>query len=670
MLHQVSLLALRANDIQSAIPDITRLVRDTLHLHTVGIILHDDGWVIQDGHGPDTLSALNPGVASIGEVLTGPATEPKRLHCWDNEQAEPDSIDAGYRVEMFANDLPAGFIFVRGAGIDQSEELMTDLLSRIGEILVEASGWRSDLAERRGRNAATVDIRQLLDVIAQLATLTDIDGDVQSLLADIGRILDADLVSLVVSDPSQPELFMSDPVWDMMPDEAMQRLVAAPAVRRAVDSGQSQIGEIVQHSARINGFAHVLALPLVARGESVGVLIVERDNPFVFSDREAAEIIADHLSFSLDRIRRVRGYSRQNLLLSLVERVTAFIARSTDDDDLLARMAREIRRTFGYDCSIALIVGNRLIFRALELGSQDLIPDWLDEGIPLEAGVMGRVARTGQPAFVRNVKTDSSFLDVGRNTVSEIAVPIRIADQVVGVLNVESGADNPLQNLDFEILLILANHIGIALSNRQLIAAERESRVAIEAIQRVSTIVAETLDPEESLRLMAATLAEVLNYPVVSLALVEGRWLIRKANHGYDSDEFAGVMGIDEGISGRVARSGIPVLLEDVNLDPAYIRQRQDLTSEVCVPIRCGGEVAGVLNVEGNQDRPVTERDLHLLTTFAEHAGVLLNNARAYAELSREATLDPMTGVPNLRYFQQKLHGSSSRRSETTAICR
>ena len=34
---------------------------------------------------------------------------------------------------------------------------------------------------------------------------------------------------------------------------------------------------------------------------------------------------------------------------------------------------------------------------------------------------------------------------------------------------------------------------------------------------------------------------------------------------------------------------------------------------------------------------------------------MLLNNAMAYAELSREATLDPMTGVPNLRYFQQQL---------------
>src|SRR5690606_7320165 len=124
-------------------------------------------------------------------------------------------------------------------------------------------------------------------------------------------------------------------------------------------------------------------------------------------------------------------------------------------------MAREIRRTFGYDVSIAMISGNRLQFHAIEIGSQGQIPDWIQEGIPLESGIMGRVARTGQPAFVRNVHADPSFLDIGQESASEIAVPIRIGDEVVGVLNVESNHETPLENIDYEILLILTNHIGI-----------------------------------------------------------------------------------------------------------------------------------------------------------------------------------------------------------------
>jgi diguanylate cyclase (GGDEF)-like protein len=114
-------------------------------------------------------------------------------------------------------------------------------------------------------------------------------------------------------------------------------------------------------------------------------------------------------------------------------------------------------------------------------------------------------------------------------------------------------------------------------------------------------------------------------------------------------------INVNDGISGRVARTGQPVFVADVSADRDYIQVRPDLASEICVPIRCNGEIVGILNVEGTAERPVTERDLHLLTTFAEHAGVLLNNARAYAALSKEATLDAMTGVPNLRYFQQQL---------------
>lgn len=654
-LHHLSLLIVRSDDVRATLAEVARTIQDLLAVQLIGLSLGEEVWMIQTGRQDDT-----PGSDAADEDSEPIAERHSNLRrisdFGDDEPATRHGVTS--RISIQAQGQSSGFLLIRVDGRVALDDDAIDLLERVGDTLAVAIERERQALHRNPGVPAVANVRRLLDIISHLATLTTVDAAIQTLLVDIAELLNTDVVSLIAPDPTQPRLFTSNPTAMMAAADELLKLAAAPVVRRALDLGQMQIGNITRRDDGVNATTNALAIPLLTRGESVGILILERagEELFSLSERETASIVSRHLAFSLERERRVRAYSRQNLLLSLVERVTAFIARSTDADDLLMRMAREIRRTFGYDCSIAMVAGNRLEFRAIELGGQGPMPDWVREGIPLETGIMGRVARTGQPVFVRDVRADPSFLDTGRDTVSEIAAPIRVGDQVVGVLNVESRGNNPLESLDFEILLILANHIGIALTNRKLIGSEREARIAIEAIQRVSTIVAETLDPDESLRRIAATLADILGYPVVSLALIEGRNLVRRASYGYDPDNMPEMIGVHEGVSGRVVRTGQPVLIEDTRADADYLGARVDLTSEVCVPIRCNGEIIGILNVEGNAERPVTYRDLHLLTTFAEHAGVLLNNAQAYAALSREATLDPMTGVPNLRYFQQELH--------------
>ena len=645
-LYRISLRIARSSDLETDLQEIVDTIRVLLDLDTVSLFLQNFGIVVHSDRSDES---------SAGSSATESTSfRPRILVDLNAEKPTGSSV----RIPVHHGDQPVGFMLVRIRVNEDLDPELSELLAKIGSVLAESVERERSLAGLRADRSGYVDVKQLLDILSRIATLPRFDENVQPLLFDIAELLDAVRVSIIAPDPLKPRLFASgtSPMADV--DDELLRLVAAPAVRQALNSGQMQVIEPEHRPEAPSTPMVLMAVPITAQNEITAVLVVEsdRERKFSFGERETVAVIGHHLSVCLERESSVHAYVRQNLLLALVERVTVFIAQSMNADDFLALMTREIRRTFGYDCSIAMIAGNRLVFHGIELGEDEPIPEWLEDGIPLESGIMGRVARTGEPAFVRNVRSDPAFIDTGRNTVSEIAVPIRMSGDVVGVLNVESSPENPLRGIDYEILLVLANHIGIALRNRSLIASERETRMAMEAIQRVSTIVAETLDPDESLWRIARTLGESLGYPLVSLALLEGRELVLKANYGYASNSNPRALSVDEGISGRVVSSGHPVFLEDVNSDPDYVRDRPDLTSEVCVPIRCNGEIVGILNVEGTRARPVTERDLHLLTTFAEHAGVLLNNARAYAALSQEATLDPMTGVPNLRFFQQELH--------------
>jgi diguanylate cyclase (GGDEF)-like protein len=137
--------------------------------------------------------------------------------------------------------------------------------------------------------------------------------------------------------------------------------------------------------------------------------------------------------------------------------------------------------------------------------------------------------------------------------------------------------------------------------------------------------------------------------------------LVSSAAVGLDPDARPAVIRLGEGIVGSVAMTNQPRFVPDVTQEPDYVRFREDVTSEICVPVSCGGNLVGVLNVEGTLERPLTLHDLHLLQSFAEHAGILLNNAQLYGQLQTLASRDPMTDLLTERELQRRLREELAR---------
>jgi sigma-B regulation protein RsbU (phosphoserine phosphatase) len=86
---------------------------------------------------------------------------------------------------------------------------------------------------------------------------------------------------------------------------------------------------------------------------------------------------------------------------------------------------------------------------------------------------------------------------------------------------------------------------------------------------------------------------------------------------------------LGQGIVGTVIQTGHPIYVPDAGSDPRYIAVRETTLSELAVPIIVRDEVVGALNLESDHADSYTERDLRSLTTFANHAGVAIERARA-----------------------------------------
>jgi signal transduction histidine kinase len=88
---------------------------------------------------------------------------------------------------------------------------------------------------------------------------------------------------------------------------------------------------------------------------------------------------------------------------------------------------------------------------------------------------------------------------------------------------------------------------------------------------------------------------------------------------------------------GRAVRTNQPVLAPDVHQDYDYVAILASTQTEIAVPLRKGGVVFGVLNVESPHSGSLTEDDLRLLTLMADQISVAIENAALYEHLRQHA---------------------------------
>lgn len=181
---------------------------------------------------------------------------------------------------------------------------------------------------------------------------------------------------------------------------------------------------------------------------------------------------------------------RQAQELALLGRIRTALAQELELSSLFRTVVEAIATTFGYtQVSLYLLHDDELVLQH-QVGYNQVI-----SRLPTTQGIMGRVAYSGQPTLLKDVRADPAFLGAIEGIVSEVCVPIRQQDEVMGVLNVESTHGVCLTEADLHLMDALAEHVSMAVRRAQLYQRVRESE---ERYRSVVAVLAEgiiVLDP-------------------------------------------------------------------------------------------------------------------------------------------------------------------------------
>jgi two-component system, cell cycle sensor histidine kinase and response regulator CckA len=164
----------------------------------------------------------------------------------------------------------------------------------------------------------------------------------------------------------------------------------------------------------------------------------------------------------------------------------------------------------------------------------------------------------------------------------------------------------------------------------ELLASARRQQRELELLDQVRAALAREGELSLIIRTVVEGIAAAFGYTQVSLYLRQDDILICQHQVGYD--RVIERIPVTRGVMGRVARTGVAAFLADVQADPDFVGAIPGIVSEVCVPLRDRGKVAGVLNVESTGGIAMAEADLRLMAALGEHVSIAIAKARLSAE--------------------------------------
>ena len=261
-----------------------------------------------------------------------------------------------------------------------------------------------------------------------------------------------------------------------------------PLARVAVTTGPIVLDLVVEGLLRQGGVQEIaerrylMGVPLTARGESHGVLFVTSPERDALDDQVAQLLttVGQQLGVAIQSQRLYRAQQRRAEQFRVISEVGRRITSSLDVQEVVREIVRPVHERLGYSSiGIGLIEGDQVVMNAGAGASWDR-PGHLPPRFRIgQEGLIGRVAAEGVTLLAADVRLDPAYLALADSpsTRSELVIPLRAQEAVIGVLDVQSDRTDAFDEDDRAVLESLAAQAAIAIVNARLYARAREVAV-------------------------------------------------------------------------------------------------------------------------------------------------------------------------------------------------
>ncbi|MCS7178096.1 MAG: GAF domain-containing protein [Anaerolineae bacterium] len=264
----------------------------------------------------------------------------------------------------------------------------------------------------------------------------------------------------------------------------------------------------------------------------------------------------------------------------------------------------------------------------------------------LAEGLGGWVLRSRQAVRIDDVEADSRWrrlpeAESGVPVRAALCVPLISSRRAIGILTCLHPQPGYFDDDDLRALRFISDQATVALENAWLFALEEQRRHLADTLREIARALTATLDLDEVLSLILASLSQVVPHDSASIFLVEGPRLVIRAWHGLEHPETVRNLTLPvEGrhLMARVVAAREPLVCADIQSEEGWpnIPGAPPIRSWIGAPLVARGTVIGVLAVHSLQPNMYTREDAGIVAAFADHAAIAIANAQLLQQTQRQ----------------------------------